>query len=66
MALYPFHNLWLDFIGPINPPSKGCAWILVATELFTKQVKAVAMKKVTSSLVANFLKKNNMSFWSTK
>ena len=60
MALYPFHNLWLDFIGPINPPSKGCAWILVATELFTKQVKAVAMKKVTSSLVANFLKKNNV------
>ena len=35
---------------------------MVATELFTKQVKAVAMKKVTSSLVANFLKKNNMSF----
>ena len=48
----------MDFIRPINPPFGGCTWILVATELFTKCVKAVAMKKVTGSLVANFLREN--------
>ena len=58
MAPYPFHNWKLDFIGPINPPSEGCIWILVATELFTKWVEAVAMKKVMGSSVANFLREN--------
>ena len=48
----------MDFIGPINPPSEGCVWILVATELFTKWVAVVAMNKVTGSLVANFLREN--------
>ena len=58
MAPYPFHSWGLDFIGPINPPSKGCKWILVAIELFTKWVEAVAMKKATSSSMANFLREN--------
>ena len=58
MAPYPFHNWKLDFIGPINPPFEGCIWILVATELFTKWVEAVAMKKVMGSSVANFLREN--------
>jgi len=58
MAPYPLYNWVLDFIGPINPPSNGCAWILIATKLFTKWVEAMAMKKATSSLVANFLREN--------
>ena len=58
MAPYPLHSKGLDFIGPINPPSEGCVWILVAIELFTKWVAVVAMKKVTGSSVANFLREN--------
>ena len=58
MAPYPFHNWGLDFIGPINSPSEGCTWILVAIELFTKWVEAVALKKATSKSVANFLREN--------
>ena len=58
MVPYPFHSWGLDFIGPINPPSEGCTWILVATELFIKWVETVAMKKATGSSVANFLREN--------
>ena len=38
--------------------TKGCTWILVAIELFTKWVEVVAMKKVKDSSVANFLREN--------
>ena len=58
VASYPFHSWGLDFVGLINPSSEGCAWKLVATELFTKWVEVVAMKNVTSSSVANFLREN--------
>ena len=58
MVPYPFHSWGLDFIGPINPHFEGCTWILVATELFTKWVETVAIKKATGSSVANFLREN--------
>ena len=58
VAPYPFHSWGLDFIGPINPPSEGCTWILVATELFTKWVEAVTVKRATGSSMANFLREN--------
>ena len=58
VASYPLHSWGLDFIGPIKLPFEGCVWILVATELFTKWVEVVAMKKATSSSVANFLREN--------
>ena len=59
VALRPFHNWGLDFIGPITPPPpEGCTRKLVATKLFTKWVEAMATKKATGSLVANFLSKN--------
>ena len=58
ITLYPLHSWGLDFIGPTNPPFEGCIWILVANELFTKWVEAVAMKKATGGSVANFLREN--------
>ena len=58
MAPYPFQSWGLDFIGLINPLSKGCIWILVAIELFIKWVEAMAMKKAISNLVTNFLREN--------
>nr|XP_023885972.1 uncharacterized protein LOC111998095 [Quercus suber] len=33
---WPFHTWGLDLVGPVNPPSRGYIWILVATKYFTK------------------------------
>ena len=53
---WPFHTWGLDLIGPINPPSNGYIWILVATEYFTKWVEAIPLKKATGATVANFIR----------
>ena len=58
VAPYSFHSWGLDFIGPINPPFEACTWVLVATELFTKWVEAVALKKAIGGSMANFLREN--------
>ena len=63
MAPYLFHSWGLDFIRPINPFSEGCTWILVATKLFTKWVKAMAIKRATGSSVANFLRENIICYF---
>ena len=55
---WPFHTWGLDLIGPINPPSNGHIWILVATEYFTKWVKAIPLKKATGAAMANFIQKH--------
>ncbi|XP_075659640.1 uncharacterized protein LOC142629513 [Castanea sativa] len=48
----------LDLVGPVNPPSRGYIWILVATEYFTKWAEAVPLRKATKGAVANFIKEN--------
>ena len=45
-------------VGPVNPPSRGYIWILVATEYFTKWAEAVPLRKATGGAVANFIKEN--------
>ena len=55
---WPFHTWGLDLIGPINPPSNGYTWILVATEYFTKLVEAIPLKKVIGATVANFIREH--------
>jgi len=50
--------LGAGFYRTYKPPSERCTWILVATELFTKWVEVVAIKKVIGSSVANFLREN--------
>uniref|UniRef100_A0A2N9FTM9 Integrase catalytic domain-containing protein n=1 Tax=Fagus sylvatica TaxID=28930 RepID=A0A2N9FTM9_FAGSY len=47
-----------DLIGPINPASGGCIWILVATEYFTKWVEAIPLRKATGAAVANFIREH--------
>ena len=55
---WPFHTWRLDLVGPVNPPSRGYIWILVATEYFTKWAEAVPLRKATRGAVANFIKEN--------
>ena len=45
-------------MGPVNPPSHGYIWILVATEYFTKWAEAVPLRKAIGEAVANFIKEN--------
>ena len=45
----------LDFIGPINPPSKGKQYILVCIDYVTKWVEAKALVRATEQSVVNFL-----------
>ena len=45
-------------VGPVNPPSHGYIWILVAMEYFTKRAEAVPLCKATGGAVANFIKEN--------
>jgi hypothetical protein len=56
---WPFKGWGMDMIGKINPPSsKGHQYILAITDYFTKWVKAIPMKSVTSKDVINFIKEH--------
>ena len=55
---WPFHTWGLNLVGPVNPPSHGYIWILVAIEYFTKWAKAVPLRKATGGAVENFIKEN--------
>jgi transposase InsO family protein len=48
-------HLGANLIGPINPPSDGYIWILVATEYFSKWVEVILFRKATGAAVANFI-----------
>ncbi|XP_028104876.1 uncharacterized protein LOC114303897 [Camellia sinensis] len=55
---YPFHTWAFDLVGPIVQQSKGHRWILAATEVSTKWVEAIPMRKANGAGVANFIKEN--------
>jgi hypothetical protein len=65
LALNPIIKPWLfrgwgiDLICQINPPSsKGHKFVLLATDYFTKWVKAIPLKKVTSEDMVDFVKEH--------
>ena len=46
----------MDFIGKIYPPSSGQhCFIIVATDYFTKWVKAIPLRSVTQAIVIKFI-----------
>eukprot|EP00253_Pinus_taeda_P005550 PITA_05550 len=55
VLIEPFEQWALDFVGPINPPSKGKRYILVCTDYVTKWVEAKAVSRATEDTVVTFL-----------
>ena len=55
VLIEPFEKWALDFIGPINPPSKGKRYILVCTDYVTKWVEAKALVRETKQTIVNFI-----------
>eukprot|EP00253_Pinus_taeda_P010219 PITA_10219 len=54
----PFEKCGMDFLGPINPPSKQRSYIMVCIDYLTKCVETKAIKATTKEKVAEFLRKN--------
>jgi hypothetical protein len=56
VKLWPFRGWGLDFISEIHPgSSKWHRFILVATDYFTKWIKAVPLRNMTLREVINFV-----------
>eukprot|EP00253_Pinus_taeda_P014101 PITA_14101 len=55
VLIEPFEKWALDFVGPINPPSKKKKYILVCTDYVTKWVEAKALPSATENSVVQFL-----------
>ena len=55
VLIEPIENWDIDFIGPINPPSKKKKYILVCTDYVTKWVEAKALPFANEKFVVNFL-----------
>eukprot|EP00253_Pinus_taeda_P010361 PITA_10361 len=54
----PFEKWGMDFVGPINPPSKQKSYIIVCTDYLTKWAETKAIKAATEEKVAEFLREN--------
>jgi len=48
----------MDFIGPINPPSKKKQYIIVCTDYLTKWAKTKEIKLAIEEKVVELLRKN--------
>ena len=55
VCIEPFEKWVLDFVGPINPPSKQKKYILLCTDYVTKWVEAKALPSATENSVVQFL-----------
>eukprot|EP00253_Pinus_taeda_P032975 PITA_32975 len=58
VTLEPFDKWGMDFIEPINPPSKKKQHIIVCTNYLTKWAETKAIKAATEEKVAEFLREN--------
>eukprot|EP00253_Pinus_taeda_P026735 PITA_26735 len=54
----PFEKWGMDFVGPVNPPSKQKSYIIVCIDYLTKWAKTKAIKAATEEKVAEFLREN--------
>eukprot|EP00253_Pinus_taeda_P009214 PITA_09214 len=54
----PFEKWGMDFVGPINPPSKQKSYIIVCMDYLIKWVETKAIKAAIEEKVADFLREN--------
>lgn len=59
----PFEQWGMEFIGPINPASRGKQHILVCMDYVTKWVEVVALTQAKKEKVADFLLNNIMQIF---
>ena len=55
LSIEPFEKWGLNFVGPINPPSKNKEYILVCIDYVTKWVELVVLKHAQDTKVVEFL-----------
>ena len=55
LVVEPFDRWDLDFVGPINPPSRHKVYILVCTDYMTKLLEAMALVKANDKVMIDFL-----------
>ncbi len=58
VTLEPFEKWGMDFVGPINPPSRQRSYIIVCTDYLTKWAETKAIKAATKEKVVEFLREN--------
>eukprot|EP00253_Pinus_taeda_P005173 PITA_05173 len=58
VTLEPFEKWGMDFVGPINPPSRQKSYIILCTDYLTKWAETKAIKATTKEKVAEFLREN--------
>eukprot|EP00253_Pinus_taeda_P002627 PITA_02627 len=58
MTFEPFEKCGMDFVGPINPPSKHKQYIIVCTNYLIKWVETKAILVATEEKVTEFLGEN--------
>ena len=66
VLIEPFEKWALDFVGPINPPSKQKNYVLVCTDYVTKWVEAKALPFANERSVVSFLLGYLHLFWCSK
>jgi len=54
----PFEKWGMDFVGPVNPPSKKKSYIIVRTDYLTKWAETKVIKEETEEKVVEFLREN--------
>eukprot|EP00253_Pinus_taeda_P021739 PITA_21739 len=54
----PFEKWGMDFVGPMNPPSKQRSYIIVCTDYLTKWAETKAIKATKEEKVVEFLREN--------
>lgn len=57
IALEPFEKWGIDFVGPVNPPSRGQCYILVYIDYATKWAEVKALPVAKEDKVVDFLYK---------
>jgi len=58
VTLEPFDKWGMDFIGPIDTPSRQKKYIIVCTDYLTKWVETKDINVATKEKVVDFLREN--------